>query len=42
MQNVYDILKERGFIEQATHEEEIRDLLGKRICDILYRIRPYG
>lgn len=26
--NVYDILKERGFIEQTTHEE-IRDLLGK-------------
>lgn len=29
MQNVYDVLKERGFIEQATHEEEIRELLGK-------------
>lgn len=28
-QNVYDILLERGFIEQATHEEEIRELLGK-------------
>ncbi len=27
--NVFDVLKERGFIEQATHEEEIRDLLGK-------------
>jgi len=27
--NVYDILKERGFIAQATHEEEIRDLLEK-------------
>ncbi len=26
--NVYDILKERGFIEQTTHEE-IRELLGK-------------
>jgi tyrosyl-tRNA synthetase len=26
--NVYDILQERGFIEQTTHEE-IRDLLGK-------------
>jgi len=26
--NVYDILKERGFIEQYTHEE-IRELLGK-------------
>ena len=29
MQNVFDVLKERGFIEQATHEEEIRELLGK-------------
>lgn len=27
--NVYDILMERGFIEQATHEDEIRELLGK-------------
>ncbi|KIR03073.1 Tyrosyl-tRNA synthetase [Lachnospiraceae bacterium TWA4] len=28
-ENVYDILVERGFIEQATHEKEIRELLGK-------------
>ncbi len=27
--NVYDILLERGYIEQATHEEEIRELLGR-------------
>ncbi|MDF2951509.1 MAG: tyrS [Anaerocolumna sp.] len=27
--NVYDILKERGFIEQTTHEDEIREILGK-------------
>ncbi len=27
--NVYDVLKERGFIEQTTHDEEIRQLLGK-------------
>ena len=26
--NVYDILEERGFIAQTTHEE-LRDLLGK-------------
>jgi len=26
--NVYDILKERGYIAQLTHEEEIRDLLS--------------
>lgn len=29
MANVYDVLKERGFIEQATHEDEIRELLEK-------------
>lgn len=28
-QNVYDVLLERGFIEQATHEQEIKELLGK-------------
>ena len=28
MDNVYDVLAERGFIEQATHEEEIRSLLA--------------
>jgi len=27
--NVYDILKERGLIAQTTHEEEIRELLGR-------------
>lgn len=27
--NAFDILKERGFIKQATHEEPIRELLGK-------------
>lgn len=26
--NVYDILLERGFVEQATHEEEIKKILG--------------
>ena len=26
-QNVFDVLKERGFIEQTTHEAEIRELL---------------
>ncbi|HHT62191.1 MAG: tyrosine--tRNA ligase [Bacillota bacterium] len=29
MKNVYDILVERGYVEQATHEEEIRELLGQ-------------
>ena len=27
--NVYDVLLERGFIEQVTHEEEVREFLGK-------------
>ena len=27
--NVFDVLQERGFIEQTTHEDEIRELLGK-------------
>ena len=26
--NAYDVLKERGFIEQCTHDEELRNLLG--------------
>ena len=29
MTNIYDILLERGYIKQATHAEEIRELLGK-------------
>lgn len=27
--NVFDVLKERGFIQQITHEEELKELLGK-------------
>ncbi len=29
MKNVFDTLMERGFIQQTTHEDEIRELLGK-------------
>ncbi len=29
MKNVYDVLLERGFIEQMTHEQEIKELLEK-------------
>lgn len=29
MKNVFDILQERGFVDQVTHEEEFRELLGK-------------
>jgi len=28
-QNAFDVLKERGFIQQVTHEEELKELLGK-------------
>ena len=28
-ENVFDVLKERGLIAQTTHEDEIRELLGK-------------
>lgn len=28
-QNVFDTLMERGYVEQATHEDEIRELLGR-------------
>ncbi len=27
--SIYDVLQERGFIEQCTHEEELRELLSK-------------
>lgn len=30
MNNVYDVLEERGFIEQSTNAEEVRALLGSR------------
>ena len=29
MRNAYDVLEERGFIKQASHPEELRELLGK-------------
>ena len=29
MDNVWDLLQERGYIEQATYEEELKDWLGK-------------
>jgi len=27
--NVYDVLKERGYLQQCTHDDEVRELLGK-------------
>ncbi len=29
MRNILDVLQERGFVKQITHEDELRDLLGK-------------
>ncbi|MGI6200407.1 MAG: tyrosine--tRNA ligase [Christensenellales bacterium] len=29
-QNVYDVLKERGYIQQTTHEDELREMMGKQ------------
>ena len=29
MENAFEVLKERGFIEQLTHPEEIEELFGK-------------
>lgn len=29
MKHVLDVLEERGYVEQITHREELRELLGK-------------
>lgn len=29
MENVYDVLKERGYLKQFSHEDEIKEILGK-------------
>jgi len=29
MRNAFDVLVERGFVEQITHEDELRELLGR-------------
>lgn len=42
MDNIYDILVERGFIEQATHEDEIRELLGKESVTFYVGFDPTG
>ena len=34
--NVYDVLKERGFIEQSTDEEKVRELLQNEKGEILH------
>lgn len=40
MQNVFDTLEERGFIEQLTHPQEIKELLGKEKISFYIGIDP--
>lgn len=40
MQNVMDILEERGYIEQLTHPKEIKELLGKEPISFYIGIDP--
>ncbi|MCR1898967.1 tyrosine--tRNA ligase [Irregularibacter muris] len=42
MKNVFDTLSERGYIEQSTHEEEIRELLGKESITFYVGFDPTG
>ena len=38
--NAYEVLKERGFIEQLTHEEEIKELFEKGVVTFYIGIDP--
>ncbi len=40
MENVFDILDKRGYIEQLTHPEEIKELLGKKSISFYIGIDP--
>ncbi len=40
MRNVFDILEERGYIEQLTHPEEIKELFGKQSVPFYIGIDP--
>lgn len=40
MQNIMDILEERGYIEQLTHPKEIKELLGKEPISFYIGIDP--
>ena len=40
MENVFDVLKERGMIEQCTNEEEIRKLLGSESVTLYIGFDP--
>ena len=40
MENVFDILDKRGYMEQLTHPEEIKELLGKKSISFYIGIDP--
>ena len=40
MTNVFDILEERGYIEQMTHPQEIKELFGKESVPFYIGIDP--
>ena len=40
MENVIDLLNERGYIEQITHPEELKELLGKEKISFYIGIDP--
>ena len=40
MKNVFEVLQERGYIEQLTHPEEIKELLGKKSVPFYIGIDP--
>ena len=40
MKNVFDILEERGYIEQLTHPTEIKELFGKESVPFYIGIDP--
>ena len=40
MENVYDILEARGFLKQASHPEEIKELLGREKVTVYIGFDP--
>lgn len=40
MNNIFDVLTERGYIEQLTHPQEIKELLGKKSVPFYIGIDP--
>ncbi|MCK7511458.1 MAG: hypothetical protein MZV70_50375 [Desulfobacterales bacterium] len=41
MANLVDVLRERGFIDQTTHEQELIDYFERQPGDRLHRVRPH-